>query len=85
MYEQDAQEERPKAFQDSSLFILPIRNGEYAILRGEGYIDVPSPSELQGYRSKLDFELEMSRIGNSKIRYLDYAYAVSILSILRDL
>ncbi|MEN2993529.1 MAG: hypothetical protein ABDH91_08265 [Bacteroidia bacterium] len=82
---QDTREERPKVFRGNNLFILPIRNGEYAILKGEGYVDIPPSPPPQRYRSKLDFELETSRIGNSEMQHLDYAYAISILrGFLKD-
>ena len=31
------------------------------------------------YKSKLDFELETSKIGNSEMQHLDYAYANSLI------
>ena len=37
----DVRERRPEIFQELGLFMLPVRNGEYAILRGEGYHDLP--------------------------------------------
>ncbi|MEN3039937.1 MAG: hypothetical protein ABDH66_00140 [Bacteroidia bacterium] len=76
---QDAREERPEIFQLNNLFILPVKNGKYAILRGEGYVDIPQPMKHKSYRSKIDFELETSRVGDSEMQHLDYAYAVSIL------
>ncbi|WP_395939594.1 type II restriction enzyme [Anabaena sp. FACHB-1237] len=36
---QDTRESRPDIFQKLRLFLLPVKNGEYAILKGEGYID----------------------------------------------
>ena len=34
---QDRREDRPQVFQQNGLFILPVKNGQYAICRGEGY------------------------------------------------
>jgi hypothetical protein len=83
---QDTRESRPQVFVENNLFILPIKKGIYAILQGEGYIDIPeittSPSI---YKSKLDFELETSQVGDSEIQYLDFAYASSLIcSFLED-
>jgi len=83
---QDTRESRPKVFVDNGLFILPIKNGTYAILKGEGYIDIPEITESATlYTSKLDFELETSQIGNSEMQHLDFAYASSLIrSFLED-
>jgi len=77
---QDSREDRPNVFAENNLFILPIKNGIYAILQGEGYIDIPEiTSEIIPYKSKLDFELETSKIGNSEMQHLDFAYASSLI------
>ncbi|WP_027003099.1 type II restriction enzyme [Hugenholtzia roseola] len=83
---QDTRESRPQVFVDNNLFILPIKNGIYSILQGEGYIDVPEiTTQASIYKSKLDFELETSQIGNSEMQHLDFAYASSLVrSFLED-
>jgi len=35
---QDNRESRPKIFIENNLFILPIKNGQFVILKGEGYV-----------------------------------------------
>ena len=58
---QDSREDRPQVFAENNLFIMPIKNGIYIILKGEGYIDIPEIfSEIKCYRSKLDFTLDTS-------------------------
>lgn len=83
---QDTRESRPQVFVDNNLFILPIKNGIYTILQGEGYIDIPEiTTDANIYKSKLDFELETSQIGNSEMQHLDFAYASSLVrSFLKD-
>lgn len=83
---QDTRESRPQVFVDNNLFILPIKNGIYSILQGEGYINIPEITTQAGiYKSKLDFELETSQIGNSEMQHLDFAYASSLVrSFLED-
>ena len=77
---QDTRESRPLIFQQHGLFILPTRNGEYAICRGEGYIDIPPiTSEVKTYNSKLDFHLDSSDVGDSEMQHLDFAYASSLI------
>ncbi len=77
---QDTRESRPQVFRDGGLFILPVRNRQYTIVKGEGYVDIPPiESPLQNYDSGFTFELETSRIGNSEMQHLDYAYALSLI------
>lgn len=77
---QDTREERPQVFKDNGLFLLPIKNGAYAIIKGEGYVDVPDiTSDIEIYYSKLDFKLDTSIVGNSEMQHLDFAYASSLI------
>lgn len=77
---QDARTDRPQVFVDNQLFLLPVKNGHYVIVRGEGYVDIPDiVSTPQQYASQLDFKLESSEIGNSEMQHLDFAYASSLI------
>jgi hypothetical protein len=77
---QDSREDRPDIFKKNDLFLLPVKNGEYAIIKGEGYVDVPEiKTTIKNYKSKLDFKLESSLIGNSEMQHLDFAYASSLI------
>ena len=82
---QDSREDRPNVFAENNLFILPIKNGTYAILQGEGYVNIPDiETEIIKYNSKLDFEPETSKIGNSEMQHLDFAYASSLIRTFLD-
>lgn len=73
-------ESRPEIFVKNNLFLLPVKNGFYNIIKGEGYIDLPIiEEELTVYPSKLDFPLDTSTVGDSEMQHLDYAYAVSLI------
>ncbi|MCY4652359.1 MAG: hypothetical protein OXC95_04255 [Dehalococcoidia bacterium] len=77
---QDTRGSRPQTFQDKGLFILPVRNGRYIIVKGEGYVDIPTiQSPLLEYQSDLGFKLETTRVGNSEMQHLDSAYAFSLI------
>ena len=77
---QDNREDRPQVFKDNNLFILPRHNGEYYIVKGEGYVDIPNiETPIIDYYSKLDFILESSKIGDSEMQHLDFAYANSLI------
>ena len=77
---QDSRESRPEIFKENNLFILPVKNGIYNIIKGEGYVDIqPISRKTELYNSKLDFDLETLRIGNSEMQHLDLAYASSLI------
>lgn len=77
---QDTRESRPKIFQENDLFLLPVKNGFYNIIKGEGYVDIPEIKEATTiYSSKLDFDLDSSKIGDSEMQHLDFAYASSLI------
>ncbi|RKZ25921.1 hypothetical protein DRQ29_05605 [bacterium] len=83
---QDTRESRPQVFIDNELFLLPVRNGVYAIIKGEGYMDIPLIiDETKIYKSKLDFELDTSIVGDSEMQHIDFAYASSLIrSFMND-
>ena len=59
---------------------MPTKNGIYSIIKGEGYIDIPPTTEtVDVYMSKLNFELVTSKVGNSEMQHLDFAYASSLI------
>jgi len=77
---QDTRESRPDIFKENQLFLLPVKNGLYNIIKGEGYVDIPRiQNDITIYKSKLDFILYSSKIGNSEMQHLDYAYAASLI------
>ncbi len=79
---QDTRESRPLAFVERGLFILPVRNGHYAIIKGEGYADVPPiETPLLEYQSDFPFAPDTARVGvlNSKTHHLDRAYALGLI------
>jgi hypothetical protein len=81
----DTRESRPSLFRELGLFILPIKNGEYAILQGEGYVDIPNiETTVEIHPSELDFKLDTVLVGNSEMQHVDYAYAASLIRSAMD-
>lgn len=77
---QDSREDRPEIFISNDLFLLPVKNGFYNIIKGEGYIDIPEiKDEISVYSSKLEFIPDTTKIGDSEMQHLDYAYATSLI------
>lgn len=82
---QDSRKDRPDIFIDNDLFILPIKNGLYSIIKGEGYFDIPDiKTPAIAYDSKLGFVLTSSKVGNSEMQHLDFAYASSLIRTFMD-
>lgn len=64
---------------------MPVKNGFYNIIKGEGYVDIPEiKKEIIFYSSKLDFIPDTTKIGNSEMQHLDYAYAASLIRTFMD-
>lgn len=77
---QEVRKKRPQIFVDNNLFLLPVRNGVYGIIQGEGYVDIPKiDSAPIPYDSKLPFLPDTSQVGSSEMQHLDYAYASSLI------
>lgn len=77
---QDTRESRPDIFKKHGLFLLPKKNGSFVIVKGEGYMDIPAiTGNPTKYKSRLDFDLETSLIGNSEMQHLDFAFASSLI------
>lgn len=47
----DSRESRPEVFKTRNLTILPTRNGEYVLVSGDGYLDVPTSTKYESYNS----------------------------------
>lgn len=76
----DSREDLPEIMIKNKLILLPIKNGYYVIVKGEGYVDIPEiKGDVEIYNTKLTFELDTSKIGNSEMQHLDFAYASSLI------
>jgi len=81
---QAQRKDRPQVFVDRGLFLLPVKNGHYVIVKGtstcDGYVDIPPiTSQPVQFRSDLAFELRSSKVGDSEMQHVDKAYALGII------
>lgn len=81
---QDSRADQPALFKKLGLFVLPVKNGHYALIKGEGYVDIPPIEGLNTYSSKLNFPLVTATAGNSEMQHLDFAYATSLIRSFMD-
>jgi hypothetical protein len=76
---QTTREDRPSLFRERGLFLLPTTNSDYMVVRGDGYVDIPAIARTGTYQSKLDFELDTSKAGDSESQHVDFAFASSLI------
>ncbi len=77
---QDSTKDLPDIMKENGLFLLPVNNWTYNIIKWNWYIEIPDIiTETEIYNSKLWFELESSKIWNSEMQHLDFAYASSLI------
>ncbi len=82
---QDSRKDVPPIMKENWLFLLPIKNGDYVIVKGEGYVDIPDiNSQAVIYKSSLGFTLESSKVWDSEMQHLDFAYASSLIRTFMD-
>jgi hypothetical protein len=80
MMKWDHSAQLPPALKEQSRFILPLRNGLYAVLRGQGYHrPEPCPPPLD-FPRQTSFHLATSETGISEMQHLDLAYNTGMLS-----
>ena len=76
----DSRKDVPDVMKENGLVLLPVKNKYYVIVKGEGFVDIPEiKSAIEIYNTKLDFNLDTAKIGNSEMQHLDFAYASSLI------
>ena len=77
---QRTRESRPRAFRERGLFLLPVKNRYYAIVKGEGYVDIPPvESRLLEYHDDSMLGLGTTGIGSSAALHFDPAHAQNLI------
>ena len=77
---QTKREDVPEIMKKNGLFLLPVRNGQYVLVKGEGYLDIEEiKSDPIPYKRKIKWDLETVLVGDSEMQHIDHAYAVSLL------
>jgi hypothetical protein len=76
----DSSDDLPRALRQHGYFILPVKNGEYALVRGNGFHvleALPEPASV--FRPKLDFELNTLEVGDSEPQHLDRCFNIGLI------
>lgn len=70
----------PPALRDAGKFILPLKNGLYAILKGQGYHRPEPCPPVRDFARQTSFHLGTSQTGLSEMQHLDQAFNTGLLS-----
>lgn len=76
----DHRDQLPGALARLGLFLLPTRNGEYTLVRGQGYHALEPCPPVQDFPSRAEFTLRTLEQGLSESQFLDLAYHAGVLS-----
>lgn len=76
----DSREDLPTILKENDYFVLPVENGYYRLIKGEGFHDLePISDSPETFHSQLNFKLTTgSQTGESK--FLQYAYNSGLIS-----
>ena len=69
----------PPIMRDNGYFILPIRNGEYVLIKGNGYHEMEAAPKVEEFESRIKFPLVTAGRGMGEMQYLDYCFNTGVL------
>jgi hypothetical protein len=76
----DTPEQLAAPFRDAGYTLLPVRNGQYLIVRGNLFVEIlPCPTQRQ-FASRLAFPLATAGRGSSESQYIDQAFNEGLLA-----
>lgn len=75
----DSSSALPPVFKRNGYFLLPVKNGEYAIVRGEGFHRLEATVAPIDHTSRIKFHLTTAARGKSEMQYLDYSFNAGAL------
>jgi hypothetical protein len=77
----DTREYRPDTLKKADCTILPVRNGQYVLVRGDGYSHLPDTPTVQGFESEAFQRLEtLPAVCRSESQVIDMAAASGMLA-----
>ena len=83
----DYRNSRPEILRANDITVLPVENGTYALVKGDGYTTLPPPNKETKYRhlhSSAQSLETLSSSPSSESQVIDLAYATGILSDFLD-
>ena len=80
MASMDSEERLPSIFSERGLFVLPVSNGQYVIVRGKGYHELENIGEPKKFHARLPFEMTTLAYGTGETGRILHAFHTGILS-----
>src|SRR5437867_8000338 len=74
MAKMDSSRDLPRVFRKHGYFLLPVENGKYAIVRGNGFHTIEKTGTTTNHVSRIKFPLTTAARGSSEMQYLDYSF-----------
>lgn len=74
MAKMDSTSDLPEVFKRNGYFLLPVKNGEYVIVRGNGFHLLEPKGAQANHVSRIRFNLTTAGRGSSEMQYLDYSF-----------
>jgi len=75
MAKMDNSNDLPPVFKRNGYFLLPVKNGYYAIVRGDGFHLIErQTNDIPNFISRIKFNLTTAGRGLSEMQFLDYSF-----------
>ncbi len=84
MAKMDASCALPPILHRFGYFLLPVRNGKYAIVRGNGFHRLEERSSPSTHVSRIKFPLTTAARGSGEMQYLDYSIHAGALEAVLE-
>lgn len=75
----DTSKDLPPVFKRNGYILLPVKNGRYAIVKGDGFHVLEKTEEVTNWKSRIKFNLTTAGRGQSEMQYLDYSHNSGVL------
>jgi len=75
----DTPEQLPKVFKDAGYTLVPIKNGQYQIVRGDLFVHLPQCLIALNFQPTSPFPLLTAGRGSGESQYIDYAFNTGLL------
>lgn len=76
----DTPEQLPKPLKTAGFTLLPIRNGQYQLVRGTLFVELAACAELADFVPNLPFPLTTIGCGSGEMQYIDQAFNTGLLN-----
>lgn len=76
----DTPEQLPQPLKTAGFTLLPVRNGQYQLVRGNLFVELAACAELDDFVPNLPFPLTTAGRGSGEMQYIDQAFNTGLLN-----